>query len=265
MTTTTFVNGVTLTDEDWFNDVDRIVYDILGDPATAIATLNALTSNGIDVASASTINLTTATGDFVDVTGTTTITAVTLADGDTRTVRFTGALTLTHGASLVLPGAANITTVAGDYVTFRGYAAGVVRALLYTRTASGSLPGAVAASQAQQEAASDLTVVVTPGRQKFHPSAVKAAVFWNSDGTYGANYNVSSVTDNGVGVFTLNFTVAFSSSIYVIVAITSDTTPVVTAAIDSRATGSCQINARTSDGTLTDSSGSYSAIIVGDQ
>ena len=33
MSSTTFVNGVTLTDEDWFNDVDRVVYDILGDPA----------------------------------------------------------------------------------------------------------------------------------------------------------------------------------------------------------------------------------------
>src|SRR3990167_2441451 len=34
MTTTTFVNGVTLTDEDWFNDVDFLVYDIFGDSTT---------------------------------------------------------------------------------------------------------------------------------------------------------------------------------------------------------------------------------------
>ena len=93
-------------------------------------------ARGADVASASTINLTTATGDIVDVTGTTAITAVTLADGLERQVRFTGALTLTHGASLVLPGAANITTEAGDFATFRGYAAGVVRCTAYA-TASG--------------------------------------------------------------------------------------------------------------------------------
>lgn len=44
MATTTFVNNVTLTDADWFNDVDRVVYDILNDPAdlaALVATLGA--------------------------------------------------------------------------------------------------------------------------------------------------------------------------------------------------------------------------------
>jgi hypothetical protein len=86
-----------------------------------------LDTHGADIASAGTINLDTATGGVVDVTGTTTITAVTLTEGKIRVVRFTGALTLTHGASLLLPGAANITTVAGDYATFIGYSGGVVR------------------------------------------------------------------------------------------------------------------------------------------
>lgn len=90
-------------------------------------------AHGADIASASTINLTTATGNLVDVTGTTTITAITLGDGMERTVRFTGALILTNGASLVLPGGANITTTAGDYAVFRGYAAGVVRCVTYSK------------------------------------------------------------------------------------------------------------------------------------
>lgn len=88
-------------------------------------------TKGADVASAATLNLDTVTGDLVDVTGTTTITAITLAEGKSVTVRFTGALTLTHGASLVLPGSKNIITVAGDIATFRGYAAGVVRCSAY--------------------------------------------------------------------------------------------------------------------------------------
>lgn len=92
-------------------------------------------SHGADIASASTVNLDTATGDLVDVTGTTTITAITLSEGREATVRFTGILTLTHGASLVLPGAANITTAAGDFAIFRGYASGVVRCVAYTRAA----------------------------------------------------------------------------------------------------------------------------------
>lgn len=88
-------------------------------------------TKGADIASAATINLDTATGDLVDVTGVVTVTAITLAEGKQATVRFAGALTLTNGASLVLPGAANITTVAGDVALFRGYAAGVVRCVSY--------------------------------------------------------------------------------------------------------------------------------------
>lgn len=49
MASTTFTNGVTLTDEDWFNDVDRLHYDILSDPADIAAvykTINSLTADG---------------------------------------------------------------------------------------------------------------------------------------------------------------------------------------------------------------------------
>ncbi|MBU1692303.1 MAG: hypothetical protein KJ958_05550 [Gammaproteobacteria bacterium] len=84
-------------------------------------------AQGADIASASTIDLENATGNLVDVTGTATITAITLNAGAERVVRFTGACTLTHGASLVLPGGVNIVTAAGDFVTFRGYSGGIVR------------------------------------------------------------------------------------------------------------------------------------------
>lgn len=90
-------------------------------------------SQGADVASASTIDLDAPRAAVVDITGTTTITAVTLAQGRWRIARFTGALTLTNGASLVLPGGANITTRAGDYALFVGYASGVVRVASYVR------------------------------------------------------------------------------------------------------------------------------------
>lgn len=112
--------------------VATTVADILYD-GTQYQLLNPFAhSHGADIASASTIVLDTATGDIVDVTGTVTITAITLAEGRECTVRFTGVLTLTNGASLLLPGAANITTAAGDYAIFRGYASGVVRCVLYS-------------------------------------------------------------------------------------------------------------------------------------
>lgn len=90
---------------------------------------------GADIASASTIDLDAATGNLVDVTGTTTITAITLAAGRERTVRFTGALILTHGSSLVLPGGASITTSDGTFAIFRGDSGGVVRCVYCSKYA----------------------------------------------------------------------------------------------------------------------------------
>lgn len=83
---------------------------------------HALGRLGADIASASTVDLGAATGDFVDVTGTTTITSLGSAPkaGIKRTVRFRGALTLTHNStSLILPTGANITTADGDIAVFR--------------------------------------------------------------------------------------------------------------------------------------------------
>lgn len=111
------------------------------DDATATAAKQTLLldKHGADIASAATIDLDGSTGDLVDVTGTTTITAVTLAEGVEKTVRFTGVLTLTHGASLVLPGSANITTAAGDVAVFRGYASSVVRVVSYQKLSGAAI------------------------------------------------------------------------------------------------------------------------------
>lgn len=84
-------------------------------------------THGADIAASATLNLDTATGDLIDVTGNTGITAVTLADGKAAMVRFTGTPTITVGASLILTGNVSRPMAVGDYVLFRGYAAGVVR------------------------------------------------------------------------------------------------------------------------------------------
>lgn len=114
---------------------DMLAANNLSDVSNKKIALDNLSVHGADVASATTTNLETSTGDLIDITGTTAITAITLNEGHERTVRFTGILTLTNGASLVLPGAANITTAAGDFAVFRGYAAGVVRCVAYERLA----------------------------------------------------------------------------------------------------------------------------------
>ena len=71
-----------------------------------------------------------------------------------------------------------------------------------------------AATQANQETATSTTQFVTPGRQQYHPSAVKAWVFFVGTGTISvaAGSNVTSLTDNGTGDYTVNLTTAFSST-----------------------------------------------------
>lgn len=112
------------------------------------------TINGAEatIASATTTAIGGLSSNHVSITGTTTITGFgTVAAGVTREGRFTGVLTLTHNAtSLILPGAANIITAAGDrfkaislgsgnwciyaYTRANGYPVGMVELLGYALT-----------------------------------------------------------------------------------------------------------------------------------
>ena len=84
------------------------------------------------IASAGTLTL--GDGNVFDITGTTNITAIASKGAGTVVVlRFAGVLTISHGASLVLPGAAGITTQAGDVATFIEAAAGVWQCAGYLR------------------------------------------------------------------------------------------------------------------------------------
>jgi hypothetical protein len=94
-------------------------------------------AKGADVASATALTLGT-DGNSFDITGTTAITSInSLGVGSRVTLQFDDALTLTHHATdLILPGGANITTVAGDIAVFVEYASGDWRCVSYTRGAS---------------------------------------------------------------------------------------------------------------------------------
>src|SRR3990167_10733083 len=154
MADTTFVDNVTVSAADWFNDVNRLQYTIFDDPATAEDALAALQKKGADIASAATINLDTATGDFVHITGSTgPVTAITLASGDACVTVFDSTPTLTYNATtLILPTSANIVAAAGDVAVWRGDGAGNARCILYMRRDGSALSGGVsAATQAEQE------------------------------------------------------------------------------------------------------------------
>lgn len=92
-------------------------------------------AKGSDIASDTTTDIGAMIGNYGDVTGTTTITGLgTVQAGTSRVVRFTGALILTHnGTSLLLPTAANITTVANDTAEFVSLGSGNWKCLWYQR------------------------------------------------------------------------------------------------------------------------------------
>lgn len=87
------------------------------------------------IASATTTDLGTKESQYLTVSGTTTITSLgTISAGIAKYVTFSGALLLTHNAtSLILPTAANITTVAGDTARFLSLGSGNWKCLSYNR------------------------------------------------------------------------------------------------------------------------------------
>lgn len=112
----------------------------------AIQTLMAQTAdlNASDtIASASTTDLGSKAAQYLQITGTTTITAFgTVKAGIIKIVEFAGTLTLTHnGTTLILPGAANITTAAGDIIVMVSEGSGNWRCLSYQRAVT--MPGVI--------------------------------------------------------------------------------------------------------------------------
>lgn len=87
---------------------------------------------GEDIASASPLVIGT-DGNYFDVTGTTGFSAMTVAANRLFMLQFDGILTMTHGASLNLPGGADITTAAGDECICMSTAADTVRVISYAK------------------------------------------------------------------------------------------------------------------------------------
>ncbi len=96
-------------------------------------------SRGVQVASAATLNISNEDGIYFNITGTAGITSIS-PRGATGTgaakgilplvmLKFDGALNITHGSSLILPGGANITTYAGMVLTFVEESAAVWRCI----------------------------------------------------------------------------------------------------------------------------------------
>jgi len=71
------------------------------------------------------------------------------------------------------------------------------------------------ATQAEEAAAVSTTTDVTPANQQFHPSAAKCWAYVTvaaGTPTLVASYNITSITDTGVGILTITIATDFASA-----------------------------------------------------
>jgi hypothetical protein len=274
-------------------------------------------TKGGDIPSASTLVIDT-DGDYFDITGTTGITAMTVDAGRRFTLHFDGALTLTHGSSLYLPGATNFTTEANDCLSFIATAANTVRCTGYALKDGGSPVAPVVADNSITLAkmaggtdgqvitydASGDPVAVGPGTDgqvltstgAGSPPAFEALPSSGADtslsnlttagenrvchawakfetiGTYSIqdHLNVSSVTDQAPGLFTVNLSITMANANYVILAnggydtsASSGYTRIISIDINNNGgvtTGLFNITASNHNNTIMDIDGVYVAI-----
>lgn len=155
---------------------------------------------GADIASASTVTI-PLEGNYFKITGTTTITGfASTRAGRTVWVTFSEILTLTSSASFSLPDSANITTAAGDTALFVFDGTNWICQLY-------------------------IPLVLTPVKLKANMNASGSAPMYacrawvrfnGTTGAIAASGNVSSVTRNGVGDYTIAFTTAMPDANYAI-------------------------------------------------
>jgi len=98
-----------------------------------------LWTKGADLPSAATLAVGVA-GHYFHVTGATTITAIASRPAGVELIlEFDAALTITHGASLILANATNIVTAAGDVIRFTSEGGGTWRQSSYTLKTAGTV------------------------------------------------------------------------------------------------------------------------------
>ena len=116
------------------------------------------------------------------------------------------ALTADRTLSVVMGDAPRTLTLGGNPTLNGGTHSG-------TNTGDQTVPAA--AAQSDQETGTSTTTYVSPGRQQFHPSAAKCWAYVTVSGgtpTLQVNYNITSITDQGVGDLTITIATDFSSA-----------------------------------------------------
>jgi len=159
----------------------------------------------VNLAASATTAIGAAGSNLINITGTTTITTFDTAAGAVRTLVFAGVLTLTHGSSIILPTAANITTQAGDVATFINVGGTAWRCLSYMRADGSPLKGGSGSPYSTVQifngSATDLAAEFTNAIELVRIAGALAATT-NFDLQLGA---VQQYTSNTTANWTLNF------------------------------------------------------------
>ena len=245
----------------WLNDTAAETVTALGVPGLALANTfsgsNVFSANntfsgdvvlsgsqvrevkGADVASGTALAI-LSDGNLYDVTGTSTITSINTSGtvGTQITLQFDGVVTLTHHATdLILPGAANIATAAGDTFTFREYASGDWICTGYTLATGKAIveTGNAPVLIETQTASNDATIEFTTGINSTYASyeirftdvvgaTNGAAIYMRTSSDGGSSFDSSSgnyeysgwrstgVTLEGIGTSSSNTTVITSGN-----------------------------------------------------
>jgi hypothetical protein len=139
--------------------------------------------------------------------------------GAIGTANFVASAAFTHGSfsgRLAVSATATFTSgfIASATCTFAGAINASATATFTTGVSAATVSGGIVATQAQMETGTATNVVVTPGRQHFHPGHPKAWLYVTYSGgtpTLAASYNVSGITDLGAGSLSWTYSTALSA------------------------------------------------------
>jgi hypothetical protein len=130
--------------------------DGIGTGGVSIASTLKMTKGG-DISSASPLVI-DVDGNYFDVTGTTNFAAMTVESGNFFMLQFDGALTITHGSGIELPGAANLTTATGDRLICYATAANTVEVMSVELETAASAGGGTLGTEAATTSGTSVTI-----------------------------------------------------------------------------------------------------------
>jgi len=158
----------------WYNTSDKTFYSYDGASDISLFTLDTVNhrmlppigGGATTLASATTVDLGSVAQTAITISGTTTITGFgsSMLTGQIKVLTFSGVMTLTHnGTSLIIPGEANKTTVAGDTASVMCIGSGLYRVVSYSDISGGDGGGSWNLLQTQTVSSAVTSVDFTSG------------------------------------------------------------------------------------------------------